>query len=117
MGKGFTKRQVLQAIKDSGAIISTIALRLDCAWDTARCYVDRWEATRKAYANEAEQIKDHAESTVIASIKNGDIQTAKWYLTRKAKDRGYADDAPAPSKDTVFQTPDIRIIIDDSTQQ
>lgn len=42
--------------------------------------------------DETELVKDLAESTLITSIKQGDTISAKWYLSKKAKDRGYGDE-------------------------
>lgn len=109
MGKAYTKQQVLNAIRDSGAIISIVASRLDCSWQIARKYIHRWEATRIAFDEEGEQTKDTCEITIIDSVKNGDISSAKWYLSKKAKDRGYGDEPPVID----HSNQDIRIIIDD----
>ena len=92
MGRRFTQEQVLDAIKDSGAIITIIAARLDCAWSTAESYVKKWDKTIQAFRDETEQIKDVAESALINSIKQGNTTDAKWYLSKKAKDRGYGDE-------------------------
>ena len=100
MGRRCTQEQVLDAIKGSGAIITIIAARLDCAWSTAESYVKKWDKTRQAFRDETEQIKDVAESTLINSIKQGDTTSAKWFLSKKAKDRGYGDEL------TVQQTTD-----------
>lgn len=37
-----------------------------------------------------EEIKDIAEAKVIQAIRDGDMQTARWYLETKGKDRGYS---------------------------
>jgi len=95
MGRRFTQEQVLDAIKNSGAIVTVIAARLDCAWSTAESYVKKWDKTRQAFSDETEQIKDVAESTLINSIRQGDTTSAKWYLGKKAKDRGYGDEITA----------------------
>ncbi len=31
------------------------------------------------------------ETTVLKSVQDGDVQTAKWVLSHKARDRGYGD--------------------------
>lgn len=100
MGKGgrYTQEQILKAIKGSGAIMSTIAQRLGCHWDTAYKYCNKTKATQQALKNEREFIKDLSESTLIESIKNGDIQSAKWYLSKKAKDRDYGDEMQVETK-------------------
>lgn len=45
---------------------------------------------RKALEHEAEHFKDMAESIIHESLKAKDLETAKWFLTHKGKDRGYA---------------------------
>jgi hypothetical protein len=82
---------VLKAIKGSGGVMSTIAKRLDCAWYTARKYVNEWEATRQAYEDEEQMILDLAESKIYESINNGNTQDAKWLLATKGKKRGFTE--------------------------
>ena len=41
--------------------------------------------------DEEETILDMAESTLLKRIKEGDEQSAKWYLSKKGKMRGYGD--------------------------
>jgi len=86
-----TRKQVLTAIEGSGGIILQIARKLNIDWHTAEKYIQTWESTRQAYRNEKEKILDLSESVVIQDIKNEVVGTAKWYLTRKGKERGYAE--------------------------
>lgn len=86
----FTAVQFIDAIPGSGGIISTIAKRVGCQWHTAAKYIRRYATVAKAYQDECEKITDLAESVVLKAIQAEDINTAKWYLTMKAKDRGYA---------------------------
>jgi len=81
----------IQAIPGSGGIISTIAKRVGCAWHTAKKYCTTYPTVAKVYRDECENVTDMAESTVLKAIQEGDIGVAKWYLTMKAKDRGYAE--------------------------
>jgi len=82
---------VLDAIKGSGAIMSTIARRLGVDWHTADKYCRKWEATKQALIDEEERTLDLAESTLLKSIESGDTQSAKWYLSTKGKKRGYSE--------------------------
>lgn len=116
MGKRYTQQQILQAIKGSGAIITTIASRLECAWSTAQAYVLKWEATRQAMTDETELVKDLAESTLITSIKQGDTTSAKWYLSKKAKDRGYGDELATQQTDSTAEDVELTINIIDGVQ-
>src|SRR6056297_3501935 len=86
-----TKENVLEAIKGSGAIMNTIARRLDVAWHTANKYCNEYEETRQALKDETEKTIDLAESALLESIQGGDVQAAKWYLSTKGKNRGYSE--------------------------
>lgn len=125
--KTIKQKDVLDAIKDSGGIISTIARRLCCNWNTARTYCDKWESTKAALQEEKETTLDTAESKILDAIKDGDINIIKWYLSTKGKERGYSTDLktalqlnkePADplhivfdnfTKDDFFNNPDIEI--------
>lgn len=104
------QKAVLEAIQGSGGIVNTVAKRLGVDWHTAKKYVHKWAATKEAMDAELETVKDMAESKIYASIKDGNTQDAKWFLARKAKDRGYADKLEVEGKNetviTVFEIPD-----------
>jgi hypothetical protein len=90
-GNGRYKAQdFIDAIPGTGGIVSVIAKRVGCAWHTAKKYIVEYATVTEAYQDECEAITDLAETTVIKSIKDGDTQTAKWYLTMKGRNRGYA---------------------------
>jgi hypothetical protein len=89
--KKYKKLDILQAIKGSGSIVSTIAKRLDCTWDTAKTYINSWPETIKAMKDEEETVLDMAESAVFKSIQDGNTQDAKWLLSTKGKRRGFSD--------------------------
>lgn len=82
--------RVLDAIRDSFGIVSTIAQRLDnCAWSTARKYVQKWAITREAYQNECERGLDYSETQMLKLIQQGDGPMIRFHLATKGKDRGY----------------------------
>jgi transposase len=85
------KDLIIEAIHGSGAILNTIAKRLNVSWHTAKKYCDEYEETRQALQDETEKTIDMAESTLLKSIESGDIQAAKWYLSTKGKKRGYSE--------------------------
>ena len=91
MSRKPTKKQTMKAIDGSGGIMSTIATRLGVAWATARLYVNNWDETKALYEIENERVLDLAETTVLNSIKGGEVQDAKWLLSRKGKQRGYGE--------------------------
>lgn len=102
MGKPlYTATQFIKAIDGSGGIISTIASRVDCTWMTAKKYIDNYPTIKAAYDEEIERVIDLAEGVLIQNIQTAakqakagrDVDTAdvKWFLSRKAKSRGYVE--------------------------
>ena len=89
--KKYTQQNVLEAIKGSGSIVSTVARRLGCEWITAKRYIEKWEVTQRAMLDEEETILDMAESKLYEAIQKDDIQAAKWILATKGKRRGFSE--------------------------
>jgi hypothetical protein len=103
----FDKKTVLNAIKDSSAIMSTIAKRLNCDWITANRYCHKWEATKEALENEKEKILDFAEGKMLEIINGGDGTMIRYLLSTKGKQRGYTE------KTEVELSGGVKIIRDD----
>jgi hypothetical protein len=82
---------ILEAIKGSGGIMSTIARKLGVTWHTADSWIKESGELMEALKDEKETILDMAESTLLNKIKEGDEQSAKWYLSKIGKQRGYGD--------------------------
>lgn len=86
MSKGYKKNEVLEAISNSGGIMTTVQQRLGCrSWETARKYVEKWADTREAWETENCHTDDLAQSVVIKDIQGGNVQTAKWWLERRRR--------------------------------
>lgn len=105
----YNKRTVLQAIEGSGGIISAVAKRLGCDWATARAYIQRWPETQAAFEAERERILDLAETTIYRAIQEGDVQAAKWVLSRLGRHRGFSDEIGLQHGGQVT----IRVVYDD----
>jgi hypothetical protein len=90
MGR-LAKKRVKEAIPKSAGIMSTIAQRLGCAWNTADAYIKADPELSQMLADEVEGVLDMAESVVFKSAQGGDTQSAKWLLSKKGKQRGYGD--------------------------
>jgi hypothetical protein len=89
----FTPEQILAAIDGSLGIMSKVAKKLDCSWVTAKTYVNKFEECKEAFEVETEKALDMAEITVFKSIQvDSDVNSAKWFLAKKAKHRGYSDE-------------------------
>jgi len=92
MGNRFTKKQVLEAISNSGGVMSAVQQKLGCkSWATARKYVEKWTDTREAWATENSHADDLAQSVIINDIKSGNVQTAKWWLERRRRKEFHLD--------------------------
>lgn len=91
MSNGYTAKVFIDAIPGTGGIISAIARKVGCDWETARSWINKYPTVKIAYDNECETMLDLAESTVLKNIRAGDTQDAKWYLSKKGKQRGYGD--------------------------
>ena len=83
----YTNAQFLEAIDGCAGIISTVAARLDCSWETARDRIRKSPKLERAFQDEQEHVNDMAETTVLKSIKDGNTQDAKWWLARIRRDR------------------------------
>ncbi len=90
--KDYDKEDILKAIKGCGGIVSKVAKQLGCNITTARKYIDRYTDTVEAFECERINMVDVAEDVVLRKLKRGDVQTARWFLARKARDRGYGDE-------------------------
>lgn len=86
----FKAQDFIDAIPGTGGIISTIAKKVGCSWNTAKKYINTYPTVKAAYDAECEAVLDAAESVILADIQSKDTQTAKWYLTMKGRHRGYA---------------------------
>jgi transposase-like protein len=96
MGERYTAQDFITAIPGTGGIVSMIARKVGCEWETARAWIDKYPTVKRAYDAECEAMLDLAESAVLRNIKlaaqgEGDTADAKWYLTKKGKRRNYGD--------------------------
>lgn len=90
MGR-YKAQQFIDAIENSGGIISTIAVRVGCDWDTAKKHIENTPAIKQAYANETERVTDLAEANLIGAIQGKEAWAIKYYLSTKGKHRGYVE--------------------------
>ena len=91
MGKGknkYTAEQFIKAIPGTGGIISAIARKVDCEWNTAKAYIDKYPTIKQAYDNECQTILDMAETGLYKAIREGKDWAIKYILSTKGKSRG-----------------------------
>lgn len=84
-----TRNKLIKAIRNSSGVISIIAERVGCCRQTVATALKNDPIAKEYYDAECDTVLDIAEVVVIDSIKNQDVNTAKWYLERKGAKRGY----------------------------
>ena len=110
--KMFNKQDILDAIKDSGGIVTTVALALACDWHTAKANIERYKETREAFDGELETGLDLVEGKAYSQARNGDGAMIRFILATKGRKRGYGETAPQSADDTAEDT-EIKIEIVD----
>jgi len=100
-GPKITKARAKHAIAESYGVITLIAARLGVTIGAFRNKIKdpKWGDIRELLNDEMEKIKDVAEKTVYdVMTQRLDIGAAsvaaRWYLEKKAKDRGYSEAPP-----------------------
>src|SRR4030067_111561 len=83
---GFTAEKFILAIPGTGGVISPIATRVNCAWHTAKKYIDEYPTIRQAYLNEKHKVDDKAISNIYKAIGEGDLSTSMWWVKMKLGD-------------------------------
>lgn len=76
----YTAQQFIDAIPGTGGVVSAIADRVGCAWNTAKKYIDEYVTVNQAWQNERNRITDKAEHNIVGAIKGGDLAMSKWWL-------------------------------------
>ena len=84
-----TKKEVLEAIKGSLGIISTIAKRLGCESRTAKRLIDKWQETKDALFDEQELVLDLADTGLYDALIKKEQWAIKFILSTKGQSRGY----------------------------
>lgn len=83
------KKELLDNIRGSYGIISTIAARLHCNWHTVDETIKLYPECMQALADENETVLDYTEGKAIERIKDGDGAMIRFMLATKGKKRGY----------------------------
>ena len=80
MASQYTAKQFIDATAGTGGIISEIAARVGCSWNTAKKYIEEYPTVYRAWINERQRINDIARSNIIDDLESGNVQTSKWWL-------------------------------------
>ena len=86
------EKELLENIKGSYGIISTIAARLHVDWHTVDDTIKMYPSCMQALADENESVLDFTEGKAIERIKDGDSVMIRFMLATKGKKRGYTYD-------------------------
>jgi len=79
------------AIPGSKGIISHIAKKTGNCWHSVKGAIEKNPILKEAYDQECESTIDHVEDKLHEMIDGGEAGLTKWYLTCKARNRGYAE--------------------------
>ncbi len=91
----FTKIQISNALTEAAGMITQAAAVLakrnktSCSRATVYNALERWPELKEHRCEVAEETKDIAETGLLKALKAEEPWAIKFYLTRKAKDRGY----------------------------
>ena len=100
MGKGlYTAEQFIKAIPGTGGIITSIARKVGCEWNTAKVYIEKYPTVKQAYENECETMLDMAEAELYKAVKSGKDWAIKYTLATKGKNRGFTERNEITGKD------------------
>lgn len=86
-----SNQKVLNAIENSGGILTTIAKKCDVTRKALYEYLERNPTLRPHIEQEKEKILDLAEVSLFAQVKNKEAWATKYLLSTLGKTRGYAE--------------------------
>lgn len=81
--------KVIEVLRASGGIKAVAADHLNVSRTTLYKFIDEHPEVEEALVEIDGEIGDIAEAKVVTAIKAGDMQTVRWYLEMKGKERGY----------------------------
>lgn len=92
--KGFTKKQVLEAIENCEFTYKSVAKYLSqfapngkCDDKTAKAYIEKYgDDTKNAFKNSSLELIDLAVENIIFALKRRDVKTSKWVLERISRE-------------------------------
>jgi len=79
----FKKQDILSAIDGSGGCITTVVNRLSASYKTWYLWLKKWPELEELMRKEHLSLVAEAEDVVIAAVRAGDVNTAKWVLGRR----------------------------------
>jgi hypothetical protein len=86
----YTIGEMIEALDSNGGLVTYAAKKLGCHYTTVLNYIEKYPEVAEAKQQIDENIIDLAEDTLVTNIKEGNIDSTKYFL-RKGRQRGYAD--------------------------
>lgn len=91
MAKNYEKEQVLLAVNNSAGVMEYVAVKLNCAWETARRYVNKWPETKEAFASSECKLHALAYKSFHRAIAEGERWAVERVLNTSARRNGHGD--------------------------
>ena len=105
------EKELLENIKGSYGIISTIAARLHVDWHTVDDTIKMYPSCMQALADENESVLDFTEGKAIERIRDGDSVMIRFMLLTKGKKRGFTYEEKLEADETAEDN-NVNIICD-----
>ena len=109
------EKELLENIKGSYGIISTIAARLHVDWHTVDDTIKLYPEAIRAIADEKEATLDFVEGKAISRINEGDGTMIRFYLATKGRQRGYTYEEE-PAHGIEIDDNELKIVIEDGDE-
>lgn len=81
--------RVIAMLRQCGGIKTVAAEKLNVGRTTLYAFLNEHPEIQEADSEIADELLDVAEGQVVIALRSGDLQTVRWYLELKGKDRGY----------------------------
>lgn len=86
-----TKKQVIEAIENSGGVIKVIARKCGVSRKAIYDFIEKYPDVKEAFQDEKEGMIDLAEGKLFGAVKKGEAWAIKTVLQTIGKDRGYTE--------------------------
>ena len=107
-----SKAKIKKAIPGTGGVISAVLVRTGYKnWQSVKTFILADPELSAMLQTEEELVDDAAESVLMKHLKEGDEQTAKWWLARRRRQR-YGDSMDLTTKGESIQIVKVGIDID-----
>ncbi len=81
--------RVIAMLRNTGGIKTVAAEKLNVGRTTLYAFLEKHPEIQEADSEIADELLDVAEGQVVIALRSGDMQTVRWYLELKGKERGY----------------------------